>query len=396
METNTREPAAAALRAESTAAADRFLTTLRREQARYLAAVEEARAQLEQDDGQLAHVAAIQGRMSRQFFDAQRSILRRRADADAEVARIEAQTAASARSLVDTAHGLALQGRNDVAVLGLPESTFETSATPTWRDEVAALGVSVVRSNADVAEIRAIVDDAFRSADPDGIATERELRRVLDDWWRLTSQECTALVDDANARAAVRLHLAGLEARHIVEHTLVAEPAAVVDTPQPFEHVGGATEVDEVVAVDVPDIVEMIDVDSVEGHLADPGHDAGSPFAPPDGPAVIDIAAPEPHIDVVPVIAALDAADQSGLDGVLDELLQSFEVPVVPVLAPAPIDLRIREEAELPPQEAFRRFWEQGVAPAPTGSRNSWSPTRLVLPMVALSGVLVALLAWVG
>lgn len=372
METYTRESAAATPRAEASAAADRFLSTLRSEQARYLAAVEEARARLAQDDGQLAHVAAIQGRMSRQFFDAQRAILRRRADTDAEVARIAAETEATALALVDRAQVHALAGNTDPAELGLPDVAFDVPVSPTWRDGVAALSVSVVRSSADVPEIQAIVDDAFRSADPDGVVTERELRRVLDDWWRLTSQECTALIDDANARAAVRLHLAGVEARHVLDHTLVpvsdAEPAA-----------------DQELSIESPVADDLV---------VEEGPDTS--FAPPVGSTVIDLPAPAPHVAVVPVIAALDATDQAGLDGVLDELLDAFEVPVVPELAPTMAEPAIRLDEELPPQEAFRRFWEQGRpahAPAP---HRGWSPTRLVVPMVALSGLAVAVLAWVG
>lgn len=123
-----------------------FLATLRREQVRFLDAISAARVELHSEPGQLAKAAALQARLTQRFLDAQRSILRGRAEADAKVARI-AEDAETTDSLA-------------------------------------------ILSNA-----------AFES---DGAEAERQLRSLLDDWWRAEGQLRGAQVDScAPARGTV-------------------------------------------------------------------------------------------------------------------------------------------------------------------------------------------------
>jgi hypothetical protein len=77
-----------------------YFETLRREQTRFLEAVERARSLLGSDSGQLAQVTATQGMLTRQFLDAQRSIMKRRAQVDAEVGGIVKEAASLSTVLV--------------------------------------------------------------------------------------------------------------------------------------------------------------------------------------------------------------------------------------------------------------------------------------------------------
>ncbi|MGB8858832.1 MAG: hypothetical protein WCC60_06230, partial [Ilumatobacteraceae bacterium] len=75
METRQRRHEVQQLTAGAEAEVEQFLTTLRHEQARFLETMAHAGALLGSGAGQLGNVMAIQQRLTRQFFDAQRSIL---------------------------------------------------------------------------------------------------------------------------------------------------------------------------------------------------------------------------------------------------------------------------------------------------------------------------------
>ena len=83
-----RADGAAGAGTRAATAAD-FLTTLRGEQARFADALRVAQASLPKHDGQLAHLAALQLRLTIQFLDAQRAILTHRAQVDEQVERIQ-------------------------------------------------------------------------------------------------------------------------------------------------------------------------------------------------------------------------------------------------------------------------------------------------------------------
>ncbi len=89
-DTDTDSPGAGSHDAEVqlTADVEAFLARLRREQVRFLDAISAARLELHSEPGQLAKAAALHARLAQRFLDAQRSILRGRAEADARIARI--------------------------------------------------------------------------------------------------------------------------------------------------------------------------------------------------------------------------------------------------------------------------------------------------------------------
>ena len=121
-----------------------YFDTLRKEQARFLDAIAGARSLLNSGSGQLAQLAATQGLLTRQFLDAQRSIMRRRAEIDAEIAMIVDESAGLAAGMVDS-----------------------------------------------------------RPLEPRTIAAQRQLASLLDDWWRIENQDGRAAVDAVRGRATV-------------------------------------------------------------------------------------------------------------------------------------------------------------------------------------------------
>ena len=118
-----------------------FFDTLRREQNRYLDAVGSARGVLGPEHAHLAHASAIQLRLTRRMFDAQRSIVTHRAEIDAELAAIRRE-------------------------VGLP-------------------------------------DEAFLTGLPDSGVLERGLDSLLDEWWRLDQADRhTALAEGGSVEMA--------------------------------------------------------------------------------------------------------------------------------------------------------------------------------------------------
>ncbi len=81
MQTTVDHPVAAAAAPRNEQAAQ-YLAALQREQERYLAAIGCARSVLGDGNVHLAEMSAVQGRLVRRFFDAQRAILQQRARVD--------------------------------------------------------------------------------------------------------------------------------------------------------------------------------------------------------------------------------------------------------------------------------------------------------------------------
>ena len=127
-------------------AVETFFHTLTQEQTRFLDAVGHARSLLGVESGQLAHVAALQLRMTREFLDAQRSIMRHRAEVDCQLAEL-------------------------------------VSADP--NNELSPSSAA----------------DARRFAEPDISAAERQLASLLDDRWLAETRHSAVLID------ATRAHL---------------------------------------------------------------------------------------------------------------------------------------------------------------------------------------------
>lgn len=86
----TRQPDAPAenLSTGSVAAVEGYLATVRREHSRFVEALSLASAQLGRESTQLAAASSMQVQLTRQFLDAQRSILQFRAESDRELSVI--------------------------------------------------------------------------------------------------------------------------------------------------------------------------------------------------------------------------------------------------------------------------------------------------------------------
>jgi hypothetical protein len=340
----------------------RYLDELQAHQARFLDAVSQARGGLGTDAGQLAQLSAIQGRLTRQFFDAQRLILQRRAQVDAEVARIGLETEEHANIVLASAvaHAAAdhfgpfsaAGSTGDADPDSLDSAAFVEQST---RQAIAALGVLAVRTKADADALEQIINDALAPSEADGARMERELQSVLDEWWNAQTQEGRALIDDARARAAMRLHVAHIEACEIVG---AAAPA--VAPPDASQNVLPSS------------VLAAIDLAAPGGLDAVLNAVAGSLTAAP--PAVVARPA------TVPPTALSTAASA---------------VPALPTLATMPV--RRAESQQVAPLDQFHRFWqhEAPTASESTGSLHSilW---RVVVPIGAVTSLLAVVMAWIG
>lgn len=339
----------------------RFFATMKQEQARFLHAFATARGDIGDRHGQLAQISAIQCRLTRQFFDAQRLIMERRAEVDAEVARIAAETEEHANVVLAAAVANVAAGvfpppspddRRDA--LADPDGSLER----TTRQALHALSVLAMRTQHDTAALEQVINDAFEPAEPDGARAERELQRLLDEWWEHERNEGRALVEDARARAAMRLHLAHIEACEIA---------------------GSATP------------AEMPVVEQVER----------------------DTPAPAAEMMLLPasLLDALDQASSDTLDAALASMTASLATPLpVPSLdraANGDVLFRLERAAaaatahtDAPPQGAdhFQQFWtpvttEARVEPS-LSLRSVW--WRVVFPITAVTSTLAIVLAVVG
>jgi hypothetical protein len=331
------------------AAVHEFLATIRAEQARFLANVEAARSKLDQDDGQLAQLAAIQGRLARQFFDGQRALLKRRAEIDAQLAAVASEGEQRAAELRRIAHECAEVGAPfELDVPELDQWTFDSLAEPgqSVRHEIAALGSVVVRSSEDAEALAAVLDRALAPDDPDGAHAERQLRDVLDGWWKAVNDEAGAQIDDAKARSAMRVHLAAVAAREIAGQPVQRDEHGERGPTMPLAdalHAHDDHELDELLAT------------------------------------------------------LVDTLDESMPAGTGDLVIR--ELPEEPTVSRAGA-----------PGETYGGFWKASVVEAhPTAARSvspiraaslpsprDWMPTHVVLPMVAITAAFVLLMAMVG
>ncbi|MDP2292121.1 MAG: hypothetical protein Q8M22_13100 [Actinomycetota bacterium] len=334
------------------AAADAFLDTLRAEQSRFLEAIARARSLLGHESGQLANVAAVHGRLTRQFFDAQRTIMSRRAELDAEVAAVggAAEERAAAQLAMARERVAAGSVGDDVAESGEMDDPARTAAMTgrerSTRQQIAALGVSVVRTMDDVDALATVINGAFELDEADGVAAQRQLTVLLDDWWQAELQEGRAVIDDAHARAAVRQHLAGIEAGQLIE---AARASAGRDDVVACG--------DERSAVLPRDVVEVFD-------------DA------PDG-------------DLESLLAHLTDSLQLPADVTLQAATDDSDVIIR--FEPAPMAPAAAGSAE-----AFQHFWSQEPRPPVARGSAGWLPSHVLVPMTAATSLLALLFAWIG
>jgi hypothetical protein len=338
-----------------------YLTRLADHQSQFLAAWTDTNRSLHPSSGQVAKLAAIQLRMSQEFLDAQRAIVRRRAETEATIVAIAAEAEAECTTMIDQARSQAaiVVGASEPPVMsantlaprrssdGGRATTPGRLAPPNPAGRATELAAPQVVDES----LAMLIDNLFESSEPDGVAARRELRSLLDGWWGVEKQESQAAIDDAHARAAMRRHLARVEADELARFAppCVSVPAVPIHTPHP-------------------------------------------PSALP-----------------IPIEVALDSADHEHLDDVLAHLLDSLG----PVTAATPPEQLTASEDSgavitLPdpvggpsdplndrtaaPQEAFDRFWGTFTA----GGSRTWLLPQLMLPAVTVIAVLALVLAVVG
>ena len=203
-------------------ATENFLDVLRSEQFRYLDAVAEANEILRTEPGRVALIAALQNRLTQQFFDAQRSIIMRQAIYDVEVQRIESRADTDVQGIVAAARSrmqaLAAAGRPLAPPAGGP-AVDAPAPEP---------GVALARRTEEA--LAELPDAAFVASEPDPETVQRQLGALLDQWWSALNQDGQAQIDHAHARAAMRRHVAAIESG--VMEMPPPRPAAPAATPQ--------------------------------------------------------------------------------------------------------------------------------------------------------------------
>ncbi len=181
---------------------DLFLARVGQEHHRFISALSDANRDLG-SFGQLTKVATIQTRLTQEFLDAQRAILKRRAETDADVVDIAANAEDEAAAVLRAA-----RSRARIAIgRPLPPPPDGSMAAPVLGSPQPEVRPSVMHPAGDANESLArLIDGAFETAEPDGMASRRQLRELLDAWWEAEKQEAKAAADDATARAAMRVH----------------------------------------------------------------------------------------------------------------------------------------------------------------------------------------------
>ena len=322
--------------------ADAYMWRLVKEQNRFLDALGEAASLLSSNS--LGRAVAVQNRLTQEFLDAQRAIVRRRAETDALVGDIERNAPGGRGSVPFPSPAVVPAAPSFAPPHGWPVPT----AAP-W---------------ADLAELARLVDEAFEPGDVDSTTMRRQLRELLDEWWRNENQENQATIDDARARAAVW------------EHRTSTRPEVTVARPV------------------------------AESRPADPVVTASSSIE-----------------RLPPLVAALESAGHQDLDELLASLLASLEEdeaadaddalvivqleeppalptpssqPVLPPTLPPRLNLMSESltDAAAAPQEAFDRFW--GAFAHRSGGGRDWMFAPVLLPAVAVISVLALVLAVVG
>lgn len=142
-------------------------------------------AQRLDEDGPFPSAAATHRRLTRQFLDGQRALLRERAAGIATVSEIDAEARAMAEAVV--------------------------------RDACALAGIVPSTPGASVGDLGGPSDDGLSGAIAD-------LQRLLDDWWRSELASSADLVDRAREAADLMTSLARIEAGEILANADVPSP----------------------------------------------------------------------------------------------------------------------------------------------------------------------------
>lgn len=348
-------------------AVEAFFANLTDAQSRFVRTVADATTWLDDADVDLAQYAALHARLTQQIFDAQRAILRKRADSDAAALRVGRSAEAEAQRLVD-------------------DALAEAAVLCADLEEVTAFGdVLAMRRDGREPSPPALIENVEPDTDRRVEATERQLQGLLDDWWSAEVERANTRLDEAQARAAVCLHLARIEAGEILEAARAVSAAAIVDDSRP--------------ATDDDDNGPAATGEDLESHPSPSPSQLSSPV-----PLLPSASAPPVLVELD---AVLDVADPVGLEALLASLLDALRDPPADVTTSdadatdgeasnADVSAGHSETAvAAAPQDAFDRFWSAGHARVRRGTRE-WFLMQVMLPMVAVVAVLALVLAWIG
>lgn len=347
-----------------------FFDALRAEQARFLDAMAQARAGLSVADGHLAQISAVHTRLTRQFFDAQRFIMQRRAEADAEVAQIAAETDEHANTVLASALAHSAAASMPAVDHRDPVAADRDMIERTTRSAAIALSALAARTRHDAEAIERVVNEAFEVRESQDARFERQLQSVLDEWWAFEKQESKALVDDARARAAMRLHLAHMEACELMD-PITAEPPTAVDVVDSAP----APAADASVALPAPSVLAM----------------------------PVDLPAPGASSDAVrALLDRVDATDIESLFSGLESLLAAAPVAPVQAVDESEVIARFLAPDATEAADPFAVFWS-ATPIVPSAVTTEIEPsayrsimTRVVVPIGVVTALLAALMAWIG
>lgn len=291
-----------------------------------------AAAQIFDDEGSFQSAAAAQRRLTRQFLDGQRSLLRQRAKAIAVASETEADARAAAEAIVGEAY--------EAAGVERPAGALGPTATEVARP------------------------DDFTGAVAD-------LQRLLDEWWRSELANSDELLGRACETADLIRSLARIEAGEVLAHAGVPSR---LPPPLPTFHDRELLPVAvarTIATSDGSDLLEMCD--SLLRDLGDQPATTAAVWEPPAPPMpwVPPVGEPQLPASIAP-ITSVDALAEIGAG------------PVVSAVdVPAP-------EGE----DAFRRFWGEG--PESHRSRGGSIVRQAVVSMLAFTGVLTLVMAVIG
>ena len=340
---------------------DHFLDALRQEQVAFLDSMRTLCMPLGSCSGSLAAAASSQARLTQQFLDAQRSLLRRTAEYDTAALDIERSAAEDARQMVIGAANYALD-------CGVPSDTLEALR---WSALDAAVPV-----------------DESAAADAGEVARrqQQELSRLLDSWWAEAQERGTTIVERANSFAGVVRSRADARVSQILE--AVARQTAPLSGEAP-------TDISDLMPLDLLAALETADSGDLGGLLDSLLLSLGAPDeAAPLLAAPSDLAGPTVSAEITALLDSLGGtglapdpapfepepvgAPVNGIDGALIQLGQRATELSSPLVSPS---------ATVPAAPVV--FDDE-----PAGLLAVF--TRVVLPMLLAVGAAVALLAWMG
>lgn len=206
-----------------------FLDELQQAHHRVLELLASAATRVPPMQWNLAAMAGVSARLTRQWFDAQRMVLQREAKLDERIRQIETGTRNDALA-VRSATARALQGgRADSFDLDAVMHSAGNIAADvpgeamTIRTTIASLGTEVLRTIDDAAELQEVLKAAFAPDEPEWEPTATALTSVLESWWSGRGAEHEQALADAGARRRLDLHLVNLECQALLRGVLVNE-----------------------------------------------------------------------------------------------------------------------------------------------------------------------------